>query len=70
MQDRKPIDCLQQMEVLNKVGEMAHGYSMTIHEKILHLLKEREKEKVEDLVKEHMLIAMDRFVSSKMQNSN
>jgi DNA-binding GntR family transcriptional regulator len=48
---------------------MAHSYSMTIHEKILQLLKERNKREVEELVKEHMLIAMDRFVSSKMQNS-
>jgi DNA-binding GntR family transcriptional regulator len=46
---------------------MAHSYSMTIHEKILHLLKEKDKE-VEELVKEHMLIAMDRFLSSKPAN--
>ena len=44
---------------------MAHSYSMTIHEKILRLLREKNKKEVEELVKEHMLIAMDRFLSSK-----
>jgi DNA-binding GntR family transcriptional regulator len=38
---------------------------MTIHEKILRLLREKNKKEVEELVKEHMLIAMDRFLSSK-----
>jgi DNA-binding GntR family transcriptional regulator len=48
---------------------MAHSYSMTIHEKILQFLNEGNKKEVEELVREHMLIAMDRFVSSKAQNS-
>lgn len=48
---------------------MAHSYSMTIHEKILQLLKEKNKKEVEELVKEHMLIAMDRFLSSKTEGS-
>ena len=43
---------------------MAHSYSMTIHQKILQLLRERKRKEVEELVKEHMLIAMDRFLSS------
>jgi DNA-binding GntR family transcriptional regulator len=44
---------------------MAHSYSMTIHEKILQLLREKNKKEVEELVREHMLIAMDRFLSSR-----
>jgi len=44
---------------------MAHSYSMTIHEKILQLLRETNKKEVEELVREHMLIAMDRFLSSR-----
>jgi DNA-binding GntR family transcriptional regulator len=44
---------------------MAHSYSMTIHQKILQLFREKSKKEVEELVKEHMLIAMDRFLSSK-----
>jgi DNA-binding GntR family transcriptional regulator len=48
---------------------MVHSYSMTIHEKILQLLKEKNRKEVEELVKEHMLIAMDRFLSSKMEGS-
>ena len=47
---------------------IAHSYSMTIHEKILQLLREKNKREVEELVKEHMLIAMDRFLSSKKGN--
>jgi len=47
---------------------MAHSYSMTIHEKILQLLREKRKAEVEELVKEHMLIAMDRFLSSNTGN--
>jgi len=47
---------------------MAHSYSMTIHEKILSLFREKNKKEVEELVKEHMLIAMDRFLSSKPGN--
>jgi DNA-binding GntR family transcriptional regulator len=43
---------------------MAHSYSMTIHEKILQFLREKNKKEVEELVKEHMLIAMDRFLGS------
>lgn len=43
---------------------MAHSYSMTIHQKILQLFREKSKKEVEELVKEHMLIAMDRFLSS------
>jgi DNA-binding FadR family transcriptional regulator len=44
---------------------MAHSYSMTIHEKILQLLRGKNKKEVEELVREHMLIAMDRLLSSK-----
>jgi len=47
---------------------MAHSYSMTIHEKILQLLRGKNKDEVEELVKEHMLIAMDRFLSSNTGN--
>ncbi len=46
---------------------MAHSYSMTIHEKILQLLRERKRGEVEELVKEHMMIAMERFLGSKGQ---
>jgi len=49
---------------------MAHSYSMTIHDKILRLLREKNKKEVEELVKEHMLIAMDRFLSSKPGSQN
>jgi len=44
---------------------MAHSYSMTIHQKILQLFQKKSKKEVEELVREHMLIAMDRFLSSK-----
>jgi len=48
---------------------MAHSYSMAIHEKILQLLREKNKKEVEELVKEHMLIAMDRFLGSNGRSS-
>jgi len=38
---------------------------MAIHEKILQLLREKNKKAVEELVKEHIFIAMDRFLSSQ-----
>lgn len=49
---------------------MAHSYSMTIHQKILQLFRKKSKKEVEELVREHMLIAMDRFLSSKPGNQD
>ncbi len=44
---------------------MAHSYSMAIHRRILELLEKGDKKEVEELVREHMLIAMDRFHRSE-----
>ncbi len=49
---------------------MAHSYSMTIHQRILQLFRKKSQKEVEELVREHMLIAMDRFLSSKPGNQD